>query len=290
MGKVTSLIEFNGGVGNLVGYKGRDGRNVIRHKVYDVKNPKTTLQMRRRVAWGNLVQMWGALMPHMEPAFENKTAGQTQFNAFMQANVDGNNVVYLKKNEMRLGVCLVAPVLISEGTLPAISASTVSGGRVVTNIALGDLANLAESTVSSFSKAILNNNVGWREGDQLTIVYMEQMLEGVDSVPKAVVHVTKIVLQKENNTSLADACDITLMGVNDGYLAFTRTVTGGLAYIQSRKEDGTTKVSTTRLMVNNTLLESYCTRSAQDAAIKSYGGANEKYLTPITSEYLAPGV
>lgn len=290
MGKVTSLIEFNGGVGNLVGYKGRDGRNVIRHKVYDVKNPKTTLQMRRRVAWGNLVQMWGALMPHMEPAFENKTAGQTQFNAFMQANVDGGNVVYLKKNEMRLGVCVVAPVLLSEGTLPAIQASTVSGGRVATSIALGDLSNLSEATISSFSKAILNNNEGWREGDQLTIVYVEQVMEGTESVPKAVVHVTKVVLTKTGNTPLADVCDITLMGVVDGYLAFTGTITGGLAYIQSRKEDGTTKVSTARLMVNNTLLEDYCNRSAQNAAIKSYGGANEKYLTPITDEYLAPEV
>lgn len=287
MGKVTSLIEFNGGVGNLVGYKGRDGRNVIRHKVYDVKNAKTTLQMRRRVAWGNLVQIWGALMPHMEPAFESKTAGQTQFNAFMQMNVDGNDVVYLKKNEMRLGVCVVAPVLISEGTLPAITTSTISGGRVVTNIALGDLASLDECTVSNFSKAILNNNTGWEEGDQLTIIYMEQMLEGTDQVPKTDVKVTKVVLTKEDNTSLADVCDITLMGIADGYLAYTRTITGGLAYIQSRKEGGMTKVSTARLMVNNTLLESYCSRSAQNAAIKSYGGAKEKYLTPITDEYLS---
>lgn len=288
MGKVTSMVEFNGGVGNLVGYKGRDGRNVIRHKVYDVKNAKTTLQMRRRVAWGNLVQVWSALIPHMEPAFESKTAGQTQFNAFMQLNVDGNNVVYLKKSEVRLNACIVAGVLIAEGSLPPIVMQTVAGGKVRSDINLDSITDLAGMTVGAVSHVIINNNAGWENGDQLTFIYAEQVVDADGITPKCKVACTKFVLDVTSSEMLADVCDIDMFSVVDTYLASKSTIIGGCAFIHSRRVDGSTKVSTTRLFCNNTLLETYTSRTAQLAAIKSYGGAKEKYLTPVGNEYLAP--
>lgn len=290
MAKITSMIEFVGSAGNMTGYKGRDGRNVIRKRTWNRRNPKTPLQMRRRVQWSNLVQSWKAILPYMQPSFENKPAGQTDFNAFMQANLD-SNCVFLNNKESRLGVCLASPYVITRGTLPEVVLSSVAGGRLKTDIALGDLTIDADTAVSAFARAVVNNNTRFAYGDQISFILMTQTVVGEDRIPKVNVTFEKVVLDNNDNRKL-----LTVIGgdagfsVSDGYLSTKSSMNGGCAYIHSRLQDGKTLVSSAQLSVNNNLLESYTTQEAQLAAIKSYKGAAAKALTPLSDEYLAASI
>lgn len=290
MAKITSMIEFVGSAGNMTGYKGRDGRNVIRKRTWNRRNAKSPLQMRRRVQWPNLVQNWKAILPYMHPSFENKSAGQTDFNAFMQANID-SNCVFLSKKQNRTGVCVVAPYVITRGTLPEVVLTSASGGKLKTNIALGDLTISGETSVTAFSNAVVNNNMGYEYGDQISFLLMTQTVVGENSLPKAIVTFEKVVLSNNDNRTL-----LTVLGgdagfsVSDGYLCTKSSVNGGCAYIHSRLQDGKTLVSPAQLTVNNNLLESYTTQEAQLAAIKSYKGAANKELTPLSDEYLAESI
>ena len=290
MAKITSMIEFVGSAGNMTGYKGRDGRNVIRKRTWNRRNPKTPLQMRRRVQWPNLVQSWKAVLPYMQPSFENKPAGQTDFNAFMQANLD-QNCVFLTSQDNRLGVCVAAPYIITRGSLPEVVISTVSGGKVASDIALGDLTITADTTVSAFATAVVNNNTRFAYGDQISFILMTQTVVGENHVPKVNVTFEKVVLDRSNLSKL-----LTVTGsdkgfsVSNGYLGTKASLNGACAYIHSRLQDGKTLVSPAQFTVNNNMLETYSSREAQLAAIKSYKGAAAKPLTPLTDEYLAADV
>lgn len=292
MGKITSLIEFNGTVGNLVGYRGRDGRNVVRFKVHNPRNPQTTLQMRRRVSWANLVNLWAAITPYMHPSFNHKPTGQTDFNAFMSENV-GISPVFLTKKQAHQQECVVSPIMVTDGELPTIGTSLVSGGKLQSTIVLGDLVIGAETTIAAFSTAILAENPDFAEGDQITGLLVKQISVGTEGLPKVEVIAQRVVLDTTDTRVLADvlaaesgSADAMFSAV-EGYLASKASVNGGACWIHSRMVGGETIVSTQNLSVNNNILASYSSAAAQVAAMKSYG-VNEKYLTPSSNRYTAP--
>lgn len=291
MGKITSLIEFNGTVGNVVGYKGRDGRNVIRFKVHDPRNPQTTLQMRRRVSWANLVNLWAAITPYMHPSFNHKPAGQTDFNAFMSENV-GINPVFLTKKQAHRQDCVVSPIMVTDGELPTIEADLVSGGKLQSTIVLGDLVIGAETTIAAFSTAILAENPDFAEGDQITGLLVKQISVGTEGLPKVEVVAQRVVLDTTDTRVLSTVLQAesgsadAMFSAVEGYLASKASVNGGGCWIHSRMVNGETIVSTQYLSVNNSILSDYTSAAAQVAAMKSYG-VNEKYLTPSSNKYTA---
>lgn len=285
MGKITSLIEFHGSVGNLTGYRGRDGRNVIRQKIYDPRNAKTPLQMRRRVAWGNLVNLWALIMNFMKPSFTNKAKGQTDYNAFMKANVDANPV-YMTKKEVAKGGVIVSPVVVTSGVLPAIGASLVNGGKIQSSLALGDLELSSETTVGAFSHAILENNEGWQNGDQLSALLVQQLVyDEAAGASRAKASFASVILDETSYTLLYDVVSDACFSASQGFLSTKSAVNGGVAWIQSRKVDGETQVSSQSLTVNNNVLSEYTSKAAQDKAIASYGGQNVAPLTPTGNQY-----
>lgn len=245
---------------------------------------RTSRQMNRRMGWANIVAMWKSFTGNLRPSFESKGTRHSDFNAFMAANL-GLSKVYLKRSEVRLGVCVAAPYIMSLGTLPSIDITSMSGGKMKSDIALGDLTIDADTTVSSFSKAVLNNNDDYKEGDQITGFLAQQVLVGANQVPMVRMVASRVTLEKENNTKLLDIVNEAVFSSADGYLASKSTVNGGIAWIHSRLERGKTKVSPQNLVVNNTLLESYMSASARNEAIESYGGVNKQdYLTPYGND------
>lgn len=289
MGKITSLIEFKGAVGNLVGYKGKDGRNVIRKRTWDVKNAKSVLQMRRRVQWANLVNVWKAIAPYMEPSFENKTAGQSDYNAYVQANVDNGTCVYLTKQDSRQGVTVVAPYILCRGTLPEIPLSLVSGGKMKSNIAVGNQTLDAETTRGNLSYAILNNNPDFQVGDQLAYVIVNQISVGTEGIPRTEVKAGRFILDPNATDRIYDTISENDLGIADGYLASKASINGGMVFIHSRKVDGKTIVSNAQLTVSNNILSSYTSGTAQTTAMVSYGVKDGNYLTPTGNEYTPAG-
>ena len=272
MGKIRSLVEFDGKVGNLVGSKGKDGSYTLRKYQPQVKDARSAKQMRYRVCWANMVHLWRAMSGEDRPSFEGKPTGWSDFNAFIHANRN-RCLVALTKQEADLGVCIVGNYMLSNGSLPQINVDAVSGGKMVSNIALGDLTINAQTTISTFSKAVINNNAGWQEGDRIVGILLKQELVGYDQIPRVTAIISGITLQKENNEDLLEYVDEAVFAANDGYLGSKSSVNGGICWIRSKFDgNGGILVSPSVLTVNNTLLETYLSQNALDNAINSYGG------------------
>ena len=273
MGKIISLIEVQGRVGNIVGIKGKGGRTYVRRYQYLVTDAKSAKQMKRRVRWANTVNIWKVLKGEAKPCFEHLPETMSDYNMFVQCNAEIAKVS-LKKNEVAVGATVVAPLIVSIGSLPNIVVTSMSGGKMRTDIALGDLTIDDDTTVSTFSKAVLNNNGDYQEGDRIVGFLLAQELWGDEQIPHARLVSSAIDLEKSNNTKLWEVVDERVFSSADGFVASKTTVNGGICWIHSRI-DGTnnkTLVSTQRIIVNSTLLETYMSVAANREAIQSYGG------------------
>lgn len=283
MATITSINEFTGKLGNMVGFKKKDGTYGIRAYQRKPHNPRTTPQMTVRVSIANLVAFWRALLNAAHPNFTNKEQQESDYNAFVQANY-GINPVFLKKSDVRAGACLASAYQISRGSLPTIGITAVSGGKMKSDIALDDLSIGAETKVSDLAKAIVQSNGNrFQEFDMLTIFYAQQLTEGDQNIPHVSVKALRIPLDFTDNTLVSDLENGDIIGVTDGFLSSKSTVNGGFTIVHTRLVDGQTEVSSQTISVNNNLLALYTGTSAMQAAILSYGGARDPFLRPFTN-------
>lgn len=119
MGKVNrgfNQVALNGSVG-AVTYVTRKGVTIARQKVPAKSAARKTLRSQtQRMKWVNNVRLFQALNTvGWHPSFTNKTGLQSDYNMFIKANSGLN--VYLPKSVVDANGGLVAPVVISNGTL-----------------------------------------------------------------------------------------------------------------------------------------------------------------------------
>lgn len=89
-----------------------------------MKTTRTYRQMYSRCQFGNLAannQLYAHRLPR---PFENKPPRQTDFNLFIQANY-GHGPVFLTRNQVLSGACVLAPYQFTRGSLPSIVCSVV---------------------------------------------------------------------------------------------------------------------------------------------------------------------
>ena len=95
-------------------YRVRDGEQVVSAYNPQVKNPRTTAQMEQRTKWLNVLGMYKALAPYLKEGFENKQAGQTDYNRFMSVNLQAEPV-YITREQYDNGGSVIAPYVITQG-------------------------------------------------------------------------------------------------------------------------------------------------------------------------------
>lgn len=199
MAKVKSagLRNYVGRLGGSVYYMNK-GQNIGRELAPEVSNPRTPAQMRQRMKWANLVNIYKAnrsWMGHL--SFETKKQTWSDYNAYMSANI-GANPVYLTKGAAENGDAILAPYTMTKGSLPTIDyAFTASLGGLETSIKI--VSDPVTSTVGELSQEILDNNPEWQYGDQLSIVLM---YKGV--APYPIVVPVEIVINPSDDTLLSD--------------------------------------------------------------------------------------
>lgn len=285
--KIKSLAigKAKGSAGNLT-YTTMGDETIAKAKVSFPSNPKTPAQMTRRVQLANLVNMFQALRPYQKLAFQTATGRVSDYNRFVGNNL-GIVPVYLTKKEAIGGAVVVAPYMITDGELPAL-ANELSNGVLKSDIDLSSLNLDEETTVADFSTAVINDNAGrFLEGDQISLIKVDQRINSVTQIPFVVVSVFEITLNtQDNSTLLANLEGADLIGVVDGKLGSSSAVNGGAAIIHSRKAgDGETLVSQQYLTVANSILATYSSDSQKLAAILSYGGNTDTaFLTPNIGE------
>lgn len=274
--------NLKGSVG-AVTYRRVEGVTIASQKVpMHVIAKQTRALMRVRMRWANLVALWQSLnVAGWHPSFI-KEARQSDYNRFMSVNMSGSTPVYLTKSVKAYGGGVVAPVVITEGSLHPVSVEIVSN-QATSDIVMGTLTLGTSTTLKAFSDAIVGNNTDWQHGDKLTIVIMRQTT--ADGVPMAKSSVYTVTLDTRDSAAtvmLNDILDVAALVISDGVLGLSSPVTGGVAFVHSRIVDGETVCSRQSIVTNNTTtLTAYTGETAFTTAVDSFGGfAAEETLTP----------
>lgn len=272
-----------GKVGDLV-FARRLGQQTTRAYNSAPRDAKTRSQVTQRVKIANVIAMYRALKNVCNHSFEGLGVGQSNYNAFVKANLTGNQVS-LTKEAASLGACIVAPYLISRGSLASIIVEG-TGEDAVTNISVGNLTISGTTTIGDFAKAVVANNAGIEHGDQLTYVSCVQQTDANTGNPVVVSGIYEVTLDSNSNDLLRKFIPEVGSSVKNGFLAHGPLIgRGGFAWILSRKPvGGSLMVSTQRLILTSPdVYDEYVTETANTKAITSYGFVMEPILAPGVS-------
>lgn len=281
MSKGNMLLGYSRGkVGSLV-FARLKGQQITR--AYNAKplNRKSLLQQTQRSKMGNLTAFYRGLVALLDHSFTSRSPLQSSYNAFIGENLRSSSV-FLTRAQVNNGACVVAPYIISKGTLPAIE-TTGTGDASITNIAVGSLGSVTQSTtVAQFAQALISNNANIQEGDQLSYVSVVQNTNSNTSMPQIQSGLYEVTLSLADSTPILSLMPLQALSIRNGYLAHgTHVNNGGFAWILSRRVGGVLVCSTQRLILNSDSLYSTYSSSAQrEIAAVSYGANPEPFLVP----------
>lgn len=295
MSKGNMMLGYaRGKVGSLV-FARRKGEQITRAYNSNPANPKSTAQMLQRMKWANLVAFYRAVSPKLKMAFESKPENQSDFNAFMSANL-GNmqDVVYLTKPQVLNGASVIAPYTISKGSLPSIPFVYAAGSAGLRPIRFEVNINVTDEDTPEQALATMQNaniDLDLQYGDQLTLFRFVQRTKE-DGTPYVDVQAFKSVLGIDDGGTI----------LNDGIGAFSQVsyieisnnpnesglVLGG-AMIHSRVQNGKLMTSDATVVVNALPAYVYSKLNLQpfEAAARSYGWTEQAYLNPSDEIALA---
>lgn len=273
------IRKLRGSAGDFT-FRKDEGRTIVSEKATKVTNPRTPAQQKSRMRWANIVKMYKGITPLLDCAFESKAAGVNDFNMFVRMNMQ-MTPVYLTKNQVTGGACVVAPYVITQGSIPSITV-TGTGVNGVTDISLGQLVIDDQTTVAQFAKAVVTNNAHYDYNDCISFLRIEQKVNGATNLPYGVFRAFNVVLEKANNALLFAVVPPEGFATVDGKLGHLTSDAGDFAYawVHSRKSHDQVKVSSQKLIDNNSLLPHYTSEEAYSEAAASYGGEKKAFLSP----------
>lgn len=281
MSKDNMLLGYaRGKVGSLV-FARRLGQQITRAYNKTPKDASTKSQVQQRVRMANVIAMYRAVKRIADHSFEGVKPGQTSYNLFVKSNLTNNSVV-LTKEAASFGACVVAPYLVSRGTLPSIIVQG-TGADAVTNIAVGSLVINEQTTIGAFSQAVVASNTGINYGDQLTYLSIVQKTDSNTGYPVATATIYEVTLNQADELLLRSYMPEVATTVRNGFLAHgTLIASGGFCWILSRKNaDGSLSVSTQRIVLTSKdVAAQYSSAVAMTRAINSYGFNPDAILIP----------
>lgn len=278
-----------GKVGSLV-FARRMGEQITRPYNGSPKNPQTLAQMRRRIKWANLVNMWRLLKPFISMGMQGRKTTQSDYNKFVGLNVNQSEA-YLLKDEARQGATLLAPYIITSGSLGLRAMAAAD----LTDISLGSITSLVSATIGQLSAAIIQNNQGFQVGDQVTVFALGQEL--IEGLPQVVPAAYKFILTDADVSNIAvsvvESFGPVSPSIVQGKLGYTFngvefSATAG-AIVQSRiSPDGELLVSDSRLAVRYLVggVEQSVNpfAASQGEVLASYGYTPDAFLSPASAE------
>ena len=275
MAKVRGLSpsKMVGSVGDYTYRKTKFG-TVVSEKIQKGRKMPSLAQARARYQITNLANLAAVLLPAIMKGFE-KAVG-SEIGAFTAAN-RGMQPVFIPKYLAESRACIVVPCQMTAGSLPPVR-NSISSGKCVSNIAVGNFAFGASATVADLSNAIISNNDDWRDGDQLSLVVATQKVVTISqrTIPTVELKKYEIILGS-SSTPLSEIIPQLLLGVVDNCIAMNAAlVNQGAGFIHSRTVEGQTKVSTAFMVASNDeTISAYNTTAALIATAESYGGYKE---------------
>lgn len=256
-------------------------RQALNNSNYGATASRSDAQQVRRVKWANLVNFYKLSKSWMKKAYESKEGKQSDYNKFMQLNVN-NARVALTRQEAVQGACIIDGFQITQGTIAPVEITKV-GDIWRSSLLLGGLTIDDNTTIAQFTNAIVSNNTNVEEGFQLSFVSYQQYVDGL-GIARAICTFYEVTLNTTSTELLRDYLPAFCSQVNGGYLATNDNISlGGFTWILSNQKNGKVFVSSQSLVPNNEALLTQYSSSAQLAiAIDSYGVTDEVILSPLS--------
>lgn len=268
-----------------------NGQTRQRELAPKVNNPRTVSQQTQRVKWANLVNFYRVNRSWMKYAYESKKPTQSEYNKLMSLNVT-NSPIYLTKQAAASGATVVAPYIMTQGSLPSIQL-TKSNAGLLSNIFVPDgYTPTSSSTIGEVTAALLEANPGLQAGDQLSFIRYIQLVNETTGYPYVVVRKYEVLLLRNSvdiwdnyvpweffGVQSVDGANV--ISVNNGGEA------GGILCVLSRTISGKTYVSTQSIVLvnNEAIYDQYSGQAALDAAILSYGPEEDAFLSTDYSNF-----
>lgn len=284
---------YKGGAGGYTFYV-RGGEQVVRQRKnnsnYGDTASRTMPQMLRRIRWGNLVNCYKAIAAWQKKAYDSKVAGQTDYNIFMQLNI--NRVTVGETKEMCEGGCAVFEgYQVSRGSLAPINLSYDSSvPQYLSGINLTE-AITTTTTIGQLSTDILANNPEFLPGDNIAIVIIRNYEAPRVEWPFASSVYAEITLDTANTALLSS---IPLVGERLEIAATNKLSLlaaeapddsplheVGAVMIHTRKAANMLKVSSQSIvMADESIIGDFSGSAWDDVCINSYGSTEEAPLEP----------
>ena len=189
MATQNSTITVKGKLGNIVGYKGRDGKRLARIHRTEVKNPKTDGQVIQRMILATASKAYGRMKSITDHSWQGISYGGASQSYFLKKAME--RIRKFVADSMAAFPSVITDPLqwvglarpdslgeagfslqISEGTIPSISANydTEGEGEDKEQFLSSFGASLGEAPASGYSIQQVLIALGAKVGDQLTIV------------------------------------------------------------------------------------------------------------------------
>lgn len=261
----------------------------VQRSLVTPEDRKTYAQGFQRAKLANIIANYRELIPIMKGAFETKPERQSDYNAFMQANLTDLPTVYFVKELAARGAGVCMPYMVSKGTLPPLSIAAGAATTSEWSIGVTLTGPVANQNWGAVSTAMVNGSGGViRNGDVITVVGMRQSRKVGQGV--TIPRVTGFYGSKTVDTSSEDDSNAWLPGEmtwsetdsNQLVIDWPDNSDGALTVVVSRKQGDRLLVSTQSLVLGSTATdyEQWITEEAARNAAESYGNNNTIVYAP----------
>lgn len=186
MATQNSTITVKGKLGNIVGYKGRDGKRLARIRQTEVKNPKTKGQIIQRMILATASKAYGRMKTIVDHSWQGVSYGGESQSYFLKKAMErirkfvADSIAAMPASitDPLQWVGLARPdtlseagfgLQISEGTIPSVSATYAEVGEGDDKDTVFDhFGNIVTAEIATIPAVM--NALGAKWGDQITIV------------------------------------------------------------------------------------------------------------------------
>lgn len=250
-------------VGDVVMYR-REGAQITRVRVRNVKNPKTNAQSFQRALMAPIAKFYSPLSVVLERSFEGLSKAKSH-NKFNQVNA---GLARTNKWALPKGTGFFPlPYQLSQGTLPPLSYSC--DGSLEFNV---PGLTQDDSTIGALSTALIAN--GYKDGDVITIIAVTSDAPG-SITASYVPYSFQFEVNSASTVTLAaffgSKATFSVSASTLAILTFNGVALDAGAVIVSRFDGTMWRRSTQVLAVNAETIEAVTADAAVAAAIASYG-------------------
>ena len=288
MGILKNIVnaKISGNVGSM-NFRRRGSKVVVAERSYansSKGNGASYKQRLHRIRIANVSNVFRSIAAIEARAWQFKGENQSDANMFFAKNL-ANSPVFLTAEQAKNGAAVIAPYVVSEGTLPSLAQSFDSdtfhsGIKVPAGWIVG------QNTIGALSMAIIANNKGVQNGDKFTFAKIEQTTSDINGKTFPMLSVTYFELTLDANSvlSVSSLPNYALMdfAVSEGNEIICNNGGDAAFAIHSRLLASKLYTSTQMVSMNpvQEIYEDFTSEAQKARAMDSYGYKPDVLLTP----------